>query len=473
MTIITEGGLRPSRIEFVEEPRQGTTPKNPEWMMPSERVTAFNPGFAISYSEDAGLGDVDYSRQPIMEETEMEMTYALQHGQWLVDENGSPQGMASFGMLRTANLLPGSLTVTRRMSSGHQTGENAPVIKPSSTVNARYNPEATGDGSDSTPKATRTYAILKGVDINEGSITGERGESNVLVELTCPTERGRSYQIDQPPQETTLAVYSTNSADTGMSVSIESEDAETAETITLDSQDATTTVATTATFSDIDAVEVADQNGTIVSKDGAGGYEGNIVVGIDTGDPSATEYTPTMGEWLSIMWGSQEYGNAHGDEGVPTLGDGTHADPISGESQPSFYSPQNIGIERPTGSAIEHAGGVQSIELTFENNIERTPEGGRQQIQHHGMRNLEATVAMFGETISSYMQHEAMTGVGEDTRFLFGRTDPEHVDWINAVVSEIDMESEAGSNSLEREATILGRQDENGGSAVSVSTPQT
>lgn len=470
MTIITEGGLRPSRIEFAEEPSQGVAPESPGWRMPSERVESFNPGFAINYSEDAGLGDIDYSRQPIMEENEMEISYALQNGQWILDEAGDPQGMAAYGLLRAAGILTSSLTVVRRMSSGEQTGENAPRLQPGSTVDARYNPDSPADGTGSTGKASRTYAVLKGVDINEGSITAERGESTVMVELTCPAERGRSYQIDQPPQETTIAVRSTDPADTGLQVEIESEDAATSEQITLDADDATTTVATSTAFSDIDAIEVRDSEGNLI--DGVGGrdYQGNIVIGVDTADPSATDYVPTMGEWLSVMWGNEEYGNTHGDEGIPTLGEGSHADPISAAGEtPSYYSPQNIGIERPQGEPIEHAGGVQSLEASFENNVERTPSGGRQQIQHHGMRNLEATVAMFGETVSAYFQREAMSGIGQDTRFLFGRNNPEHLDWVNAVISEIDMETSAGENSLEREATVMARRGPDGGPAVNVS----
>lgn len=467
MTIITEGGLRPSRIEFVPEPRQGVTPENPSWSMPSERVSAFNPGFAINYSEDSGLGDIDYSRQPIMEENEMEMSYSLQKGQWICDSNGDPQGMAAYGILRTAGILTSSLTVVRRMSSGKQTGSNAPKLQPSSTVDARYNPESASDGADSTPKASRTYAVLKGTDINEGTLTAERGEATVLVELTCPAERGRSYQIDQP-SSTTLAIKSTNADDTGMTVHIENEDASTTEDVSLDGSDATTVVATTSAFSDIDAIEVHGPDGNLVGE-GDADYKGNIVVGVDTGDPESTDYTPAMGEWLSVLWGNLEYGNTHGDEGIPLLGSGSHADPISGENQPDYYSPQNIGIERPPGEAIEHAGGVQTLEAEFSNNIERTPSGGREQIQHHGMRALEATVAMFGETVSSYFQRIAQSGQGATTRFLFGRNNPEHVDWVNAVISEIDMETSAGENSLEREATVMARQAADGGPAVDVS----
>lgn len=474
MTIITEGGLRPSRIEFVPEPRQGVTPNDPDWRMPSERVSAFNPGFAINYSEDSGLGDIDYSRQPIMEENEMEMSYSLQKGQWICDSDGNPQGMAAYGIMRTAGILSSSLTVVRRMSSGKQTGSNAPKLQPSSTVDARYNPEAASDGADSTPKASRTYAVLKGVDVNEGTLTAERGEATVLVELTCPAERGRSYQIDQPPSgPTTLAVKSTNPADTGMQVSMESEDMSSAELVSLNSDDATNVVATTTEFSDIDAIEVygpdEGEDDPLVGE-GDADYQGNIVVGVDTGDPESSDYSPAMGEWLSVLWGNLEYGNTHGDEGIPLLAGGSHADPISGDSQPDYYSPQNIGIERPPGEAIEHAGGVQTLEAEFSNNIERTPSGGREQIQHHGMRALEATVAMFGETVSSYFQRIAQSGQGATTRFLFGRNNPEHVDWVNAVISEIDMETSAGENSLEREATVMGRQAADGGPAVDVSS---
>ena len=467
MTIITEGGIRPSRIEYVPEPVQGQSPQNPAWNMPSERVTSFNPGFAISYSEDAGLGYVDYDRRPILEENELELEYALQ--QWFLDANGNLQDMAAYGLLRNSNVLPSSLTVVRRMESGDQSGANAPLLQPSSTVNARYNPSAASDGSTSSAKAARTYAVLKGVDVNEGSINSERGESAVMAELTCPAERGRSYHIDQPNAQTTLVLYSTNANDTGKQITIEDENAGTSETVTLDSADATVLKATTSAFADIDAIQVADENGNVVGRNGAD-YLGNIVIAIDEGDPSSTSYTPTEGEWLSVMWGSNKYGDTHGDEGVPLLGTGSHATAISGAgNQPQYYKPANLGIQRPPGADIEHAGGVQGLEATFENNVERTPQAGRQQIQHHGMRALESTITMFGETVSSYFQRIAMTGQGEDTRFIFDRAGNEYIDWRNAVISEIDMETEAGENSMEREATAMARRGPDDEAAVAVS----
>lgn len=449
---------------------QGETPANPAWELVSERIETMNPSLPINWSEDAGLGDVDWQREPLLEESELELEYALQR--WFLDAAGDPNDMAAYGMTRIENLLPSSLTFLARTTYGAADNDpTTPKVKPSSTVNARYNDLAAADGSDSTAKAARSYTVMKGLDVNEGTLTGERGESAWMVELTCPAEHGRPYQIDQPPASTTITMRSTDPGDTGLQITIEDEGAVTSETVALDATDATTVVATTATFSDIDAIQVADANGNVIDGEGGRDYAGNIIVAIDTGDPAATGYSPTEGEWLSVLWGSDEYGNTYGDPGIPLLGAGSRAAPISAANEtPSYYRPQNLGVERPTGQPIEHAGGVQSVELEFGNNVERSPSSSnREQTLHHGMFEPEGTVTADGETVSNYMQHEQASGIGDDTRFLFNRTGDEWLDWINAVVTETDLETSSGENAMEREFTIMPRRDTDGGRAINIS----
>lgn len=468
MTILSSGGIRPSRLEYAEEPTQGTTPTDPDWQLVSPRVETLNPAMPVNYSEDAGLGDVDYRRAPLLEEAELEVEYAL--SRWFLDDNGDPQEMAAYGMQRVANILPSSLTFVSRTTFGSVDNDPAtPKAAPGSTVEARYNPDS--DSDSATGKASRIYSVMKGLDVNEGTLTCERGESTWMVELTCPAEHARPYQIDQPNSETALAVSSTDAGDSGLSVTIESEDGENSETVALDSDDATTVVSTTSPFADIDAIQVEDSEGNVIDGDGGRDYAGNIVVAVNTGGSGGDGDAPAQGEWLAVMWGSDEYGSTYGDPGIPPLGEeGSHATaPDRGADELPFYHPNNMSLERPVGSTFEEVGGVQSVEAEFANNVERSPSGGREQTQHHGMFGPEWTVTTSGETVTQAMQHEQAAGVGETTRVIFNRADDEFIDGVNAVVTETDLEQAAGENNMENEFTIMPQQGEDGGRALEIS----
>ena len=466
MTFLSAGGIRPSRVEYAEEPQQGDAPADAAWQVVSPRVETLNPSMPINYSEDSGIGDVDYRRDPVLEEPELELEYPLSH--WFVDGNGNPQNMATYGMQRVANILPSSLSFVARTTFGVVDNDvTTPKAAPGSTVEARYNTDA----ATATGKASRIYSVLKGVDVGEGTLTSERGESTWMVSLTCPAEHGRPYQIDQPNASTTLTLRSTDARDTDIQVTIEDGGAATTETVALDGTDATTVVATTAAFDNIDAIQVETSAGEVIDGDNGRDYVGNIIVAIDEGDPSATDYTPTEGEWLSVMWGSDEYGNTYGDPGTPTLGTGSHGNlPSTPAGSLPFYHPNNMSLERPVGSSFEDVGGVSSTEISFGNNVERTPTGGREQTNLHGMFAPEGSVTASGETIQQAMSHEQATGVGETTRVVFNRADDEYIDLVNAVVTETDLESAAGENQPDSEFTLMPQQAEDGGRALEISS---
>ena len=460
MTFLSAGGIRPSRVEYAPEPDQGVVQTDPAWQLVSPRIETLNPSMSIEYSEDAGLGDVDFRRDPLLESPELEIEYALH--EWLLDGNDDPQNMAAYGMERVANILPSSLTVAARTTFGVVDNDTTtPKASPGSTVEARYNTTA----SSATGKASRVYSVMKGLDVNEGTLTAERGESTWMVELTCPAEHGRPYQIDQPNAATLLALRSTDAGDTGIQVTIEDEGAATSETVSLDGSDATTLVSTSSQFSDIDAIQVEDSNGDVIDGEGRD-YVGNIIVAVNTGDATS----PAEGEWLAVMWGSDEYGNTYGDPGVPLLGGGSHASYTQPTNSLPFYHPNNMSVERPTGNSFEDVGGVSSAEISFANNVERTPTGGREQTNLHGMFAPESTITASGETIQQEMQHEQATGDGETTRVLFNRADDEYIDLVNAVVTETDLESAAGENNPESEFSLMPQKAEDGGRAIVISS---
>jgi hypothetical protein len=170
------------------------------------------------------------------------------------------------------------------------------------------------------------------------------------------------------------------------------------------------------------------------------------------------------------MWGSDEYGNTYGDPGVPLLGAGSHASYSQPTDSLPFYHPNNMSVERPTGNSFEDVGGVSSAEISFANNVGRTPTGGREQTNLHGMFEPESTITASGETIQQEMQHEQATGDGKTTRVTFNRADDEYVDLVNAVVTETGLESAAGENNPESEFSLMAQKAEDGGRAIVISS---
>jgi hypothetical protein len=226
-------------------------------------------------------------------------------------------------------------------------------------------------------------------------------------------------------------------------------------------------VSTTAPFANIDAAEVRDANGDVIDGDSGRDYAPNLAVAINDGD----ETSPAVGEWLGVLWGSDEYGNTYGDPGIPTLGTGSHGNlPSTPSGSLPFYHPNNMSVERPPENSFEDVGGVSAAEISFGNNLERTPTGGREQANLHGMFAPEGSITASGETIQQYMQHEQATGVGDTTRVVFNRDDDEYIDLVNAVVTETDLESSAGENNPESEFTLMPQQAEDGGRALEISS---
>lgn len=457
-----EGGVLPSRIEYIEEVSTATVPDNPAWEMPSERVAEFDPGYSLNFSEDAGLGHIDWSREPTVEETEVSINYALQR--WILDTNGNLQDMSAYGTVRaSSNMLPSSLSIVRRVSSGDVNPEfaNAPLVEPSSTINARYNPNAAGDGSNSTARVTRVYDVIKGAAVGETTLTADREETAVMADLSMPARHGRSYQVDQPTAATNLEVFSQDAADTDFVVHVEDEGNATGEDIPLDAADATTPVSSTNAYDNLDVVEISDPNGNIIDED-AQDYAGPIVV--------KTSGTAATAGWLTAMWGSNDYSNTYSDPGIPALGTGSHASPISATGEhPTYYDPQNARIERPVGEVIEHAGGVSSVEMSISNNIERTPTEAREQLQTAAMRGVETTVTMDGETVSAYFTSVMRRANRETTRLLLNNAQDEYLDNQSAVATDAGRSDSAGEVAAGREVTLAAQRGPDNESALDVS----
>lgn len=440
MTINTEGGLRPSRIEYVAEDEQGVTPSAPDFKLPSNRCTNFEPELGPEEVEKFALGQVDADVEQGLEENEILLEYDLQR--WFTDGSGNPDDLAGYGMLRNAGLLPSSLTIVERMQSGDQS--EGIYIAPESTVEYWYNGT---DPSNVTEKETRIYTVAKGCDVGELTLTCDIEEVDWHVEATMPSEDARSFQIDQPPTTTELTVESTDSSDTDVEVRIEAEQETdgtepTSEVVPLDGSDATTPVATSTTFGNIDSIQAQDANGDPVD------HLGDILIHI-ADDVSVSP--PAKGELLSVLYGRNYYGNTNGDHGVPPVRTGSRGSELTSD----FYKAANVSVERPAGTPFEAAGSVQTIEFTVENEIETTPQQrSRSGRQHQGPRVAELAVTCDGETISHQRLVERMAGDEIDTVLGLNKAGDETVTLKNAVVSESGRQREAGAPGAEQEFTL-------------------
>lgn len=433
MTIQTEGGLRPSRIEMVEEPTQGVTPNNPDWRTISDRISTFETeGMGPEPVEKAGLGDTVHNIEAGLEEPTLTLEYALQR--WFVDENNEANDLSAYGIIRVAGSTPSALSIVERMQSG-DASENV-LIQPASTVAYNY-----GDNKQASSKASRVYTVAKGCEVSEPTLTAEPSEVDWAVESSIMCDHARSFQIDQPNSSSNLAVKSTESGDTGIEITIESEGASTSESITLDSSDATTVVTTSSSFGDIDAIEVTGGGN---GEDSVTNHEGNIEIALTDGSGG-------QGEILSVLYGSAYYGNTYGDQGVPTLGSGSHG----GEIGTPFYKAANLGMYRPPGELFEAGGSVQTVELAVENDNERTPiQRSREQRIHIGMQTIEMTVTYDSETGSHRNLVERMAMDADDSVLEFTRNGAETVTLADSVVTETSRTREATENNTEQEVTL-------------------
>jgi len=267
---IPEAGTLPSRIEYVRETSRGETPSDPAWNIYSDHVNNY-----WGWEPDANKQEVQSvgSLSPTItdagsETHEATISYWLQD--WVVDGSGNAVD-ASGDVLQT-------------------TSDN--TVNNTHSVVSRFDISTNGaDGA-----GYRIYHVGKGGVPTEVTIPFEVDEGTpVAPELSYQFEKFRAYRIDQPSSSTTLEID--NQGTTSVDVTIEDEGAATTETNTVSGGNSVTT---TATFGDIDAVELdTDTDGDVVISDGGG--------------------TTFM-----TIQGSDSY-TTEGDLGVPALGSGSHA----------------------------------------------------------------------------------------------------------------------------------------------------
>ena len=307
-----ESGQLPGRYEWVEEPSPGAVPTDIEWNRFSDVIRTFemDPGATLARQDSIATADaVDHNRGP--EEPSATVGYDLQR--FPVDGAGDPVDASAYGILRDQynDLLGTLLAVGRREYGGGNDGAGV-----------------------------REFSVVRGAGVDSVSPTLDpSGEQPILMELSLTARKARSYLIHQPSAATTLELVSTDDGDT-MEVTIETEDAGTTDAVSLDG---TTAVTTTTSFSDIDAVWLADN---------------------PTGNVTVTDGAETT---LLELKGGLEYSDddqpVDGDRGIPPLGAGSHA----GEIGSSFEHFVGDRFERPAGEAVRAR--INSASWTIENNI--------------------------------------------------------------------------------------------------------
>jgi len=351
-----ESGQRPHRLEFVREATIGVTPADPEFEAYSDAARSFEPAVNPNIAPQDALGEADSSGSYAgTEESDLAITYGLQR--WLLDGSGNAGDAAYDAFARDAdNKLPHTHTVVRRME---QAG-----LDPDNTVsgNASYD--------------TRQYWVGRGGAVDKAVITGDPSEGGpVQVKLTYGFERFRPFQIDQPDTLTLLVVSSSSANDTTQTLTIEDEGGANSVQVALDG---TNLVSTSVEFADIDALELDGET------------EGTVTVAINTGTVSS----PTEGDTLAELDGTNSHDTDDGDRGVPALGGGSRAGRVG-----TGYELLEDGdtVELPDGTAI--GDNIAAIEVSVANNIVRQARASTAGPAIAAeKRECEVAATVFGET---------------------------------------------------------------------------
>lgn len=332
-----DSGFEDHRVEFVRETAPGTVPADPAWNLYSDTLES-----ALEWEGNAqvearrGLGN----RTPEQyftgpEEHTLTISYDLQ--QSFLDGSGNP------------------VDAVGDVIAGVKTGEFG-----THTIVDR------ADKGDA-----RTYVVARGCFPSLEAIEGDPGTSlPMTAEMAYEARKVRSYKVEQPSGET-LSVSSTSADDTTQTLTIESDSASTTEEVTLDG---TTSVSTTASFDSIDALWLDDDTkGDVIVEDGSGA--------------------------IAQLYGSNSYEAGNGDRGIPTLGAGSHADPI-GQEYERFLDDEIVSGGEQLAAEIRSAS--FSVEVDYDRSAVL---GGTTHAIHVGNITTQFTATMAGD----FEHHESLT----------------------------------------------------------------
>lgn len=417
-----ESAYRPGRLQFVRETTAGTYVTDPAYEFFSDVVRSFEATIDPQVEGQRGLGDPDVQAAFAGSNAdEVTLSYDLQQkaagGNTLHDGSGNPNDAITDAFERdTDNRINNTHQIVRRKD---QSGLTA-----AETVNG------------STSRDTRQYVVATGAYPNEGTLTGDPTDGQpILAEITYLCESVRTYQVDQPTSSESpieLWANSTDSSDTGITVTLENEDAGTTEDLSLDGTDATTDVQTTATFSDVDAIELS------------GEAVGDVRIYVDDGTGTA------KGDQIATIYGQDSHDTGEGDLGIPALASGSNASAI-GQDYELYH---DDAIDRPTGTAI--AQGFETTELSVSNNVAQDAQGGSARpALSAGDREIEASITVFGETERHDHTVDLITTDATNLRFDFdGPTDGGHIQLDSAFHTEVTASESVGDSKMMSDLTL-------------------
>lgn len=349
-----ENALSDIRTEWVAETTPGEFPADPSWNAFAPELSEFTYSTDGNKESRAILGQIDPNDHDRASESAT-ATINYRQARFPVDTSGTVVDPIAYPIVAGAGEDYPSHTVVERRE----------VIAGG----------ALGGGF-------REFAVLSGARPVGASFDGDPSATEPIPqELSYEAERGRTHIIHQPTADETLVVRSTDASDTN-DVVIESEDGTTTETVTLPGADPNTIV-TTELFGDIDAVEVQ------------GEHAGDIQIGTDDG--SGAIDTELLEKPLT---GSNTDG-VDSIAGIPALGDGSHADPISGER------PQFLGTDA-TWTSEALADRVHTLNLEVEREVDRNPrQTSRRETIDVGARtvSVDADVAGPYESATRIAEH--------------------------------------------------------------------
>lgn len=428
MTLLDPGGFRPTTFTFAEESTQGEIPTDPAYETIADTLISVEyEGVGAEQVERPAIGESVADLRAGVTEPSVSVSYEL--SRWIYDSGGNPDDLSGYAINRVAGRPYSSLMARHEITLG----DNAAgvYIQPEATLEA-----IEGSASSPTAKESRRIAVIKGIEVEEATLTGDPTEAVWTVESSLAAEDVRLYQFDQPTSSQTVEVASTDAADTDLHVTIE-DDAGSTETLQLDGTDATTAVTGTTSFDSIANVAVfADDSGS--PGDRSRNHAGNITV---TGSTSTELY--------AVMHGVDSYETSDAASGTPLTGAGSTT---SAPTDP--LQPHRMTVERPTGTALIPEGDVANIEISLGVDMTRTPTSGTSQRVYPGMVSPEFSVTYDGETAAMQLTQEQRNSTATDTVVDFNGDGTYTVTFPDAKVMEATESQSAGETQAENEATF-------------------
>lgn len=379
---ISESGLLTDRVELVREDLTGETPADADWWAPSDDVRnlSWSPDPSIEARDQLGSPDPS-GHDKGNEEHEIELTYGLQRP--LIDTNGELDDPAGDALARNVdNVIPHTFSLL-----------------------ARDERQTTVPSDPADVSGARLFLVGKGLRVDAEIELDPDGGGPAETSLTATAEKARYYEILQPDAATAITISSDEPDDVGLDVTIEDEGASTSETITLaettdaDGNFQTAEATTTATFGNVDAVE-ADREPV-----------GEVTVSIDGGSDLATLH--------GALHYSQDNKELEGDLGVPALGAGSRAAPVS-DTYPYMEYAQGTTVTR---GGEELGYDLLRMTLSAENDAEPTPRTDSVRNRYHdGNRDVSLETDMIGWGVSYELVDDALIANAENMVVTLDKT---------------------------------------------------